>query len=90
MQASLDDVQAGGITWIATIKSLWRGEIALFVVKLVILEGKRGKLRTIFVAIGRFFENQHILNLAGSWRTHDPFNLRFGHASRHLVIIFYS
>ena len=38
-------------------KSLWRGEIPIFGVKLVILESENCKLGTIFVAIGGFFED---------------------------------
>jgi len=70
-------------------RRLWRGEIPLFGIKLVIPKSEKRKLGTIFVAIGRFFENQHILNLAGSRRTHDSFNLRFRHAGGHLVIVVY-
>ena len=73
----------------AAEKGLWRSEIPFFGVELVILKSEKRKLGTIFVAIGRFFENQHILNLAGSRRTHDSFNLRFRHAGGHLVIIVY-
>ena len=70
-------------------KGLWRSEIPLFGVEFVILKGEKRKLRAIFVAIGRFFENQHILSLAGSGRAHDSFNLRFRHTGGHLVIIVY-
>ena len=42
---------------------------------------------TFFVAIGRFFENQHILSLAGSGRAHYSFYLCFRHTAGHLVVI---
>ena len=68
-------------------KSLRRGEIPLFGGKLVILKSEKRKLGTIFVAKGRFFENQQILNLACSRRTHDPLHLRLRHAVGDLVVI---
>ena len=49
-------------------------------VKLVILKS------AIFGSDRSFFENHRILNLAGSRRTHDSFNLRFRHAGRHFFI----
>ena len=68
-------------------KGLWRTEISLFGVEFVILKSEKRKLGTFFVAIGRLFENQHILSLAGSGRAHYSFHLRFRHAGGHLVII---
>ena len=86
MPVLLDDVQ----TKICILKSCCQKVYGVARFPSLVLESEKRKLGTIFVAIGRFFENQHILNLAGSRRTHDPFNLRFRHAGRHLVIIAYS
>src|SRR4249920_2498603 len=66
-------------------EGLWRSEIPFFGVEFVILKSEKRKLGTFFVAIDRFFENQHILGLAGSGRAHYSFHLRFRHASGHLV-----
>ena len=68
-------------------QTLLPGEIAVFAVEFVILKGEKRKLWTIFVAIGRFFENQHVLSLGGGGRTHDSLHLRLRHAVGDLVII---
>ena len=73
----------------AAEKGLWRSEIPFFGIEFVILKSEKRKLGTFFVAIGRFFENQHILSLAASGRAHYSFHLRFRHAGGHLVIVVY-
>jgi hypothetical protein len=66
---------------------LWRSEIPLFAVKLVVFKGEQREFGSLFIAIGRFFEDQHILGICRSRRTHDPFDLRLRHTVSHLVVI---
>lgn len=74
-----------GITKAA--KGLWGSEIPLFAVELVVLKGEQGEFGSLFITIGRFFENEHILGLGRCRRTHDPFHLRLRHTVGYLVII---
>jgi hypothetical protein len=53
-------------------ESLSGGEVALLAVELVVLKGEKCEFRTVFVAIGRLFEDQHVLCLDSGGRTHDP------------------
>ena len=71
----------------ATVGPWLGGEIALFAVELVVLKGEKCELGAVFVSIGRFFEDQHILVLDGGRWSHDPFNLCLRHAVGDLVII---
>jgi hypothetical protein len=66
---------------------LRRSEIALFAVELVVLKGKKCEFGAVFVPIGRFFEDQHVLGLDSRRRAHDPFDLRLRHAGGDLFVI---
>ena len=68
-------------------QALLGGEVALFAVELVVLKGEKCEFGTVFVAIGRFFEDQHILCLDSGGRAHDPLHLRLRHAICDLVIV---
>ena len=68
-------------------ESLSGGEVALFAVELVVLKGEKCEFGTVFVATGRFFEDQHILCLDSGGRAHDPLDLRLRHAICDLVIV---
>jgi hypothetical protein len=79
---------------IASSKALTRtfelplsGEIAFFAVKLVVFKGEKSEFRSIFIAIGRFFEDYHVLSLDAGRRTHNPLHLRLRHAIGDLVVI---
>jgi hypothetical protein len=63
------------------------GEIAFFAVELVVLEGEESELRSLFIAISRSFEDNHVLGLGAGRRAHDPFHLRLGHAVRDLIVV---
>ena len=51
------------------------GEIAFFAVELVVLEGDESELSSLFIAISRSFEDNHVLGLGAGGRAHDPFHL---------------
>ena len=68
-------------------KVLWRSEITLFAVKLVVLKGEQREFGSLFIPIDRLFEDKHILSLCRGRRTHDPFDLRLRHAVGHVVVI---
>jgi hypothetical protein len=68
-------------------QTLLRCEIAVFAVEFVILKREEREFGALFIAIRRFFENQHVLSLGGGGRTHDSLHLRLRHAVGDLVII---
>jgi hypothetical protein len=63
------------------------GEIAFFAVELVVLKSEESELRSLFIAISRSFEDNHVLGLGAGRRAHDPFHLRLGHAVRDLIVV---
>ena len=63
------------------------GEIALFALELVVFEGEESELRSLFIAISRPFEDNHVLGINPGRRPHDPFHLRLGHAVRDLIVV---
>ena len=63
------------------------GEVALFALELVVLKSEKCEFGAVFVTIGRFFEDQHILGLDSRRRTHDSLDLRFRHAGGDLFVI---
>ncbi len=44
------------------------GEIAFFAVELVVFEGEESELRSLFIAISRSFEDNHVLGLGAGRR----------------------
>ena len=71
----------------ANVSLALSGEIAFFAVELVVLEGEESELRSLFIAISRSFEDNHVLGLGAGRRAHDPFHLRLGHAVRDLIVV---
>ena len=63
------------------------GEVALFALELVVLKSEKCEFGAVFVPIGRFFEDQHILGLDSRRRAHDSLDLRFRHAGGDLFVI---
>ena len=68
-------------------QALLGGEVAIFAVELVVLKSEKCEFGAVFVTIGRFFEDQHILGLDSRRRTHDSLDLRFRHAGCDLFVI---
>ena len=52
-----------------------------------VLKAEQREFGSLFVPIGRFFEDKHILGLDRGRRTHDPFDLRLRHTVGYLVVI---
>lgn len=68
-------------------QTLLGGKIAVFTVELVVFKSEECEFGALFVAIGRFFEDQHVLSLGCSGRTHDALYLCLSHAVGDLVVI---
>jgi hypothetical protein len=71
----------------ANVFSALSGEIALFALELVVFEGEESELRSLFIAISRPFEDNHVLGINPGRRPHDPFHLRLGHPGRDLIVV---